>query len=118
MAGTISRDELKQKINRGDDFYLVDANRNGDYLRSHLPGAMNIPADDISALAPQMIVDKHASIVVYGRDQKCSRPERSAKALESLGYQNVREFHDGREGWLASGLPVHGNFENRLAAQK
>ena len=62
---TISRDELKQKIDRKDDFILVEALAKVTYDHTHLPGAINIPPDQVAALAPTLLPDKSADIVVY-----------------------------------------------------
>lgn len=65
MAALISRDELKAKIDRGDEFTLVDALPEEVYRLSHLPGAINVPYDRVRQLAPQLLPIKDADIVVY-----------------------------------------------------
>jgi rhodanese-related sulfurtransferase len=62
---TISRDELKQKIDRKDDFVLVEALGKTAYDHAHLPGAINLPSDQVATLAPKLLPDKNADIVVY-----------------------------------------------------
>ena len=65
MAATISRDELKQKLDRGDEFVLVETLGEEKFRHSHLPTAINIPPDRLAELAEQMIPDKSAEIIVY-----------------------------------------------------
>ena len=65
MVKTISRDELKQKIDRKDDFVLVETLPKVAFEHAHLPGAINLPSDQVSALAPKLLPDKNADIVVY-----------------------------------------------------
>jgi rhodanese-related sulfurtransferase len=65
MSAIISRDELKAKIDRGDDFALVEALSEESYRDWHLPGAINIPADRVNELAPRLVPDRNAEIVVY-----------------------------------------------------
>ena len=65
MSKTISRDELKQKIDRKDDFILVETLPAAAYHHAHLPGAINLPPDQLEALTPKLLPDKNASIVVY-----------------------------------------------------
>jgi len=62
---TISRDELKAKMDRQDDFVLVEALAKASYDHAHLPGAINIPPDQVADLAPTVLPDKNADIVVY-----------------------------------------------------
>jgi rhodanese-related sulfurtransferase len=62
---TISRDELKRKIDRKDDFVLVETLAEIAYDHAHLPGAINLPPDQLSELAEQLLPDKNAEIIVY-----------------------------------------------------
>jgi rhodanese-related sulfurtransferase len=65
VVPTISRDELKQKIERGDKFYLVETLPEQAYGHAHLPGAINLPPNLLQQLAPGLLPDKAADIVVY-----------------------------------------------------
>jgi len=65
MAATITRGELKEKVERGDKFQLVETLPLVAYEHAHLPGAINLPPDRVSELAPQLLPDKSAEIVVY-----------------------------------------------------
>ena len=62
---TISREELKAKIDRGDGIVLVDAMGVEYFRHSHLPGAINLPVNEVKARAPELLPDKDAEIVVY-----------------------------------------------------
>jgi rhodanese-related sulfurtransferase len=65
MPNTISRDELKKKIERKDSFLLVETLPATAYQHVHLPGAINLPPDQVRDLAPMVLPDKDADIVVY-----------------------------------------------------
>jgi rhodanese-related sulfurtransferase len=65
VPGTISRDELKQKIDRKDDFLLVETLPAATYHHRHLPGAINLPPEKVRELAPHVLPDQNADIVVY-----------------------------------------------------
>ena len=52
---TITREQLKAKMDRGDHFALVEALPEEYYRRSHLPGALLIPADKVGDLAPKLL---------------------------------------------------------------
>ncbi|HMC89134.1 MAG TPA: rhodanese-like domain-containing protein [Gemmataceae bacterium] len=65
MTPIISRDELKRKIDGGDHFVLVEALPEAAYRQKHLPGAINVPYDRVRALAPGLLPDKEAEIIVY-----------------------------------------------------
>ena len=69
MLTTISRDELKLKIDRRDKFLLVETLPRAAYQHAHLPGAINLPPDQVKQLASTLLPDKTADIVVY-----CAKP--------------------------------------------
>ncbi len=65
MTAKISRDELKEKIGRGDRFALVEALPPFMYEEGHLPGAVDIPPGHVEELAPELVPDKSTEVVVY-----------------------------------------------------
>ena len=65
MAATISRDDLKRKIDQGEQFLLVETLPAATYHHAHLPGAINLPPDQVAQLAPTLLPDKSSDIVVY-----------------------------------------------------
>lgn len=66
---TVSREELKGKMDRGEGFTLVETLQEVAYQHEHLPGAINLPPDRVRELAPNLLPDKSAEIIVY-----CSSP--------------------------------------------
>jgi rhodanese-related sulfurtransferase len=69
VVATIERDELKRKIDGREEFVLVETLAPVAYAHAHLPGAVNLPPDRVRELAPTLLPDKGAEIVVY-----CSSP--------------------------------------------
>jgi rhodanese-related sulfurtransferase len=65
MVQSISRDQLKQKIDRKDYFLLVETLPRVAYQHAHLPGAINLPPDQITELAPTLLPERNTEIVVY-----------------------------------------------------
>jgi rhodanese-related sulfurtransferase len=59
---TITREELKEKMDRGDDFVLLEALGEKSYRRAHLPGAIRL--QDASR-APELFSDKSTFVVAY-----------------------------------------------------
>ena len=59
---TINREELKKKMDRGDDFLLLEVLGEASYNQAHLPGAVRYKGrDQVENLAP----DRDAEIVAY-----------------------------------------------------
>jgi rhodanese-related sulfurtransferase len=113
MARDISRDELKAKIDRGDDFVLVDALSPQHYERSHLPGAVNLPYEFVDD-AEKVLVDKSAEIVVYCMNAQCATSTEEVRELEEMGYENVLHYAAGKQDWLEAKLPVERKRKSRL----
>ena len=62
---TISRQELQEKIDRRDSFYLFEVLPTMYWKKHHLPGAKSLPPDQVETLVPQLVPDKRSEIVVY-----------------------------------------------------
>ena len=58
----IMREELKAKMDRGDEFVLLEVMGEGSYRQGHLPGAVR--AQDPNA-AMEAVPDKSAFVVAY-----------------------------------------------------
>jgi rhodanese-related sulfurtransferase len=65
MEGTISTEDLKAKLDRKEGIKVVETLAPERYREAHLPGALNIPPEQIKELAPKMLPDKDAEIVTY-----------------------------------------------------
>lgn len=113
MGGDIGREELKAKIDRGDDFVLVDALGREHFERSHLPGAVNLPLEFVDD-AEEVLPDKDAEIVVYCMNEDCAASSEEVRELEAMGYTNVRHYAAGKQDWIRAGLPTEGRTTSPL----
>jgi rhodanese-related sulfurtransferase len=59
---TITREDLKEKIDRGDDFVLLEVLSEASYRREHLPGAIRFQDMD---LIPNLLPDRNTEVVAY-----------------------------------------------------
>jgi rhodanese-related sulfurtransferase len=64
MVEDISREELRAKMERGEDFALLEALPEKSYQRSHLPGAINLPPGQ-TGQAEELVPNKETEVVVY-----------------------------------------------------
>jgi rhodanese-related sulfurtransferase len=104
----IGREELRAKIENGEEFVLVDALAPMSYARSHLPDAINLPLEWVDERAPRRIPELDTEIVVYCIDAACDSSVVVAERLRRLGYTNVRHYVEGKADWAAAGLPLEG----------
>src|SRR5215207_9476048 len=106
MVARISRDELRAMIDRADPFVLLEALPPAYFEDAHLPGALNMPHDQVEALAPSLIPSRSTDVVVYCANAPCANSTIAARKLLALGYTNVREYAEGKEDWVTAGLPT------------
>jgi rhodanese-related sulfurtransferase len=108
MTRKITREELKRKLDAGEDFVLIEALPRQYWAKAHIPGAVNLPHDQVRALAAELIPDKDREIVVYCADTACPNSGIAAKALTDLGYRRVSEYIEGKADWQAVGYALEG----------
>ena len=97
-------EEVKKKIDHGDNFLLVDVREESEFAKDHLPGAVHLGKGIIERDIEVRVPDLNAEIVLY-----CGGGLRSALAadnLQKMGYTNVISMDGGMRGWKEKGLPV------------
>ena len=108
MTAKITRSELQSALGGAQAPVLIEALPARYYVDAHLPGAINIPHDAIDENIKQILPDLSAPIVVYCASGPCKNSGIAQTALTKLGYQDVRDYHDGKQDWLDAGLPLQG----------
>jgi rhodanese-related sulfurtransferase len=109
IVASVTREELLAKLERGEDFVLVDALAPIAYARSRLPGAINLPPDWVAERAPRRIPDRAKEVVVYCSDADCESSVVVANRLLELGYERVGHYAGGKRDWVEAGLPLEGS---------
>ncbi len=105
MSHLISRTDLQRKI-AARQVTVVEALPPKYFNDKHLPGALNLPHDQVAGLAPRLLPDKDAEIVVYCANAACQNSALAGQALRDLGYSQVLEYKDGKQDWVDAGLAV------------
>ena len=101
----ITRAELRDAI-ESNAVTVVEALPASYYEEGHIPGAINIPHTEVRKLAPELLPDKDAAIVVYCANEPCPNSGIAAHVLTKLGYTNVRDYAEGKADWSSAGLPL------------
>ncbi|HPR57361.1 MAG TPA: rhodanese-like domain-containing protein [Bacteroidales bacterium] len=102
----ISADELKAKIDNGEDFLLLDVRQASEFQNASIPGSINIPRGTLEFVIRNdnfweekflNTPENGQEIIVY-----CKAGDRgalSAFALQQLGFTNVRYLKGGILRW-------------------
>jgi len=62
--------------------------------------------DQVRELAPALLPDLHAPVVVYCASDTCQNSHIAARVLEQIGYTDVAVYAGGKKDWSEAGLPV------------
>ena len=102
----LGREELKAKLDRGDDFKLIMALNRWAYDAKHIPGSLHF--DTPEALYAAVRPDDE--VVVYCSNVDCLSSVALYRDLDRRGYRNVRRYSGALLEWEDAGLPLEGDF--------
>jgi rhodanese-related sulfurtransferase len=110
---TISRDELKAKLDRREDVKLIMALNRWAFQAKHIPGSLHFdtPEQLYAAIHPD------DEVVVYCSHVDCLSSVALYRDLVRRGYRNVRRYSGGLLEWEDSGLPLEGEFATAATAR-
>ena len=86
----ISMDEAVKMMKDGKDYIILDVRRPDEYAEGHIPGAINVPNEEIGATEIPELPSKSQLILVYCRSGR--RSKEASEKLVKLGYTNIVEF--------------------------
>lgn len=83
----ISAREAYERLAKDPSIVLVDVRTEAEYRTQHIPHSRLVTLQAIEQLAPRMLPDKDAAIVVYC--QSGMRSQAAARKLLAMGYRNI-----------------------------
>ncbi|WP_119066651.1 rhodanese-like domain-containing protein [Rubrobacter indicoceani] len=103
QLNTIRREELKAKLDRGDDFLLVEVSDRASYGEAHLPGAAHFQSlEELEKSIP----DRGHELVLYAENLRDHGSLHVVRELTGMGYPHVYEYEAGKEDWIENNLPT------------
>ncbi len=109
----ISREELRENLDRGDDFKLVMTLEKWAFQLKHIPGSINIFPTEVT----NGILDPNDDIIVYCAAPECPASIIAHQRLKASGYENVRRYPGGISDWDDAGCPMEGEFAVNLSRE-
>lgn len=98
----ISREELVGRLQDGS-VTLLDVRPEDEFTLGHLPGALNVPLDELERRLSELPKDQE--IVAYCRGPYCVLSFEAVALLRARGFK-VRRLEDGLPEWRAARLPI------------
>ncbi len=105
----ITRDELRQKLERGDEFKLLMTMSATAYRAKHIPSSEHFDSTEDAMAA----LDPGEEIVVYCADIHCAASIYAYRTFEREGYPRVRRYAGGVSDWEAAGYRLERSATER-----
>jgi rhodanese-related sulfurtransferase len=99
---TMTRAELQRHL-RDRDVVVLDVRPEPEFAAGHIPGALNIPIDDLQRRLREIPTD--TQVVAYCRGPYCAYADDAVRLLLDQGRGALR-LEDGFPEWAHAGLPV------------
>jgi rhodanese-related sulfurtransferase len=102
FATSISPAQLHERQQTGSGPLIVDVRSPEEFAEGHIPGAVNIPLDEVAERVPRL--DAPRGVALY-----CMvgpRARRAEEALHAVGERKLFHLDGGLTAWQSAGLPL------------
>jgi rhodanese-related sulfurtransferase len=101
----VSQDALLARQAKHDSqLFVLDVRSPEEFAQGHVPGAVNIPHDQVAARLADIPRDK--DVVMYCRSGR--RTGLAGEILEANGYTRLSHLEGDMNAWTANARPVQG----------
>jgi rhodanese-related sulfurtransferase len=101
----VTQAQRRARLEAHDRALLVlDVRTPDEFAAGHVPGAINVPHDQVEACVGELEAARTRDVVVY-----CGAGKRAAMALETLkrlGFSRLGHLEGDWKAWEAAGLPA------------
>jgi rhodanese-related sulfurtransferase len=99
----VSQDDLLARLRSGADApFVLDVRSPAEFAAGHVPGAANIPHDQVAARLAE--VPKDRDVVLYCRSGR--RTELAGEALAASGYTRLQHLDGDIAAWADKQRPM------------
>ncbi|APU43325.1 ArsR/SmtB family transcription factor [Streptomyces sp. TN58] len=102
-AAEVTHEELLARVEAGN-VVVLDVRPVEEYLAGHIPGALCIPAAELSDRIVEL--SEETEVVVYCRGEYCALAYDAVRLLTDQGRRAIR-LNDGMLEWRLANMPVH-----------
>jgi phage shock protein E len=99
----VSQEALLERQQKGDEStYVLDVRSPEEYASGHVPGAVNIPYDQVASRIAEVPKDK--DVVLYCKSGR--RAGIAAEVLAGHGYERLQHLEGDIVAWVEKGRPL------------
>ena len=98
----LSQDAYLALAKSGEQAFVLDVRAPEEFVTGHVPGAVNIPYDQVAARLAEVPKDK--DVVLYCRSGR--RAGMAAEVLAANGYTRLKHLEGDMPAWIEKGRPV------------
>jgi phage shock protein E len=95
---------LSERLDSADAPVILDVRTLEEYSSGHVPGAINVPYDQVADRVEEFAAFRDADVVVYCQSGK--RASMAAADLKAAGFSRVLDLEGHMQGWKEQGLPL------------
>lgn len=101
----ISQADLMQRIKSNHAGLILDVRSPQEYAEGHVPGAINIPHNQIGSRLAEIGSQKDKDIILYC--EIGGRASAAANTLQAAGFNKLLHLDGDMKGWRSNGsLPI------------
>lgn len=98
MENEITVEELNQSLKeRSGNIFLIDLMNKEDFTTNHIPGAINIPVEELGNRVSEIPKDKNVVVVCR---RGLTKSDQALEQLHNSGFANAKKLHGGTSGWF------------------
>jgi phage shock protein E len=101
---SVSAATLSERLDSADAPVILDVRTLEEYSSGHVPGAINVPYDQVADRVEEFAAFRDADVVVYCQSGK--RASMAAADLKAAGFSRVLDLEGHMQGWKEQGLPL------------
>lgn len=98
MADELTAEELKAKLDDGDEPQLIDVRQPGPFERGHLPGAENVPMTELPTSIDEIEFEDEV-VVACEIGQASLQAVRLIESYEGAAESDVWSLEGGFDAW-------------------
>lgn len=101
---TVTPNELKDRLAGEQPPLLLDVRSEKEYLAGHVPGATNLPIDELADRLAELGAYKERGVILYCQTGR--RAQTAATTLADAGFESLQMLEGQMQAWEEREFPI------------